>query len=169
MSAQLQSAWEPSGRNLADLGLLGMQVQDLDEVLAIELRAYPFPWSRGNFIDSLAAGYGAFVWRDGQRMVQGYFLAMKGVDELHLLNIAVRPEYQGRGLARHMLDGLCLWARAQGVAQIWLEVRKSNERARAVYARYGFAEVGLRRGYYPNHGGQREDAILMYLNVAVPT
>jgi len=166
MSAQLAPAWTPVPGPLAQFGLRAMTVQDLDAVLAIELRAYPFPWSRGNFIDSLAAGYGAFVWHDSLGQLQGYFLAMKGVDELHLLNITVRPEYQGRGLARLMLDGLSHWARAQGAPQIWLEVRQSNARARQVYARYGFTEVGLRRAYYPAAGGQREDAIVM--NLAVP-
>ncbi|MDN3921380.1 ribosomal protein S18-alanine N-acetyltransferase [Pelomonas sp. PFR6] len=141
-----------------------MRSGDLAEVLAIEQHAYASPWSQGNFIDSLAAGYLAFVLRDAQQRLQGYFLAMKGVDEMHLLNITVAPAAQGRGLARLMLDALCRLCRDEDCAQLWLEVRVSNERARQVYLRYGFAEVGLRRAYYPMPPGQpREDAVLMSL------
>lgn len=146
--------------------LQAMQVGDVEAVLAIEQRAYEFPWSRGNFIDSLSAGYLAQVLRAADGSLLGYFLAMQGVDELHLLNITVLPECQGQGLARLMLDALQALARAHGGAQIWLEVRQSNERARRVYARYGFAEVGLRRAYYPAAEGRREDAVLMSLRLA---
>ena len=146
--------------------LQAMQAGDVEAVLAIEQRAYEFPWSRGNFIDSLSAGYLAQVLRAADGSVLGYFLAMQGVDELHLLNITVLPECQGQGLARLMLDALQVLAREHGGAQIWLEVRQGNERARRVYARYGFAEVGLRRAYYPAAEGRREDAVLMSLRLA---
>lgn len=146
--------------------LCEMTVGDLDEVLAIESVAYEFPWTRGNFIDSLAAGYEAWLLRDAQGGLLGYFLALQGVEEMHLLNISVAPARQGRGHARTMLDALCRLARRSGCLQLWLEVRVSNVRARALYVRYGFAEVGLRRAYYPAEGGQREDAVLMNLNLA---
>ena len=152
-----------------ELQLAPMVGGDLAEVMAIELRAYATPWSQGNFIDSLAAGYAAYVLRqteDKQHRLLGYFLAMKGVDEMHLLNITVAPEQQGRGLARLLLDALCRICREQGCAQLWLEVRVSNERARQVYRRYGFDEVGLRRAYYPTPQGAREDAVLMSLVVS---
>jgi [ribosomal protein S18]-alanine N-acetyltransferase len=140
-----------------------MQAADVEAVLAIEQRAYPFPWTRGNFIDSLAAGYAAEVLRGSDGALLGYFLAMQGVGELHLLNITVLPERQGQGLARLMLDALQGLARRSGCEQIWLEVRQGNERARRVYARYGFSEVGLRPAYYPALQGLREDAVLMSL------
>lgn len=146
--------------------LHAMQAGDVEAVLAIEQRAYEFPWSRGNFIDSLSAGYLAQVLRSADGTLLGYFLAMQGVAELHLLNITVLPECQGQGLARLMLDALQTLARAHGCEQIWLEVRQGNERARRVYARYGFAEVGLRRAYYPAAEGRREDAVLMSLRLA---
>lgn len=146
--------------------LAAMHSNDLAEVLAIEQRAYTVPWSRGNFIDSLAAGYFARVLRDDAGLLVGYFLAMKGVDEMHLLNITVLPESQGRGHARLMLDALCELCRAERCAQLWLEVRQGNEHARAVYRRYGFNEVGRRRGYYPVPDGTREDAVLMSLAVS---
>ncbi|QPF72308.1 ribosomal protein S18-alanine N-acetyltransferase [Roseateles sp. DAIF2] len=155
MSAELRSGTR----------LEAMRVGDVEAVLAIEQRAYEFPWTRGNFIDSLAAGYEAFVLRDEADALLGYCLAMPGVGELHLLNITVAPALQGRGHARGMLDALQALARAQGCEQIWLEVRQSNERARAVYQRYGFAEVGQRRAYYPAAQGRREDAVLMSLRL----
>ncbi len=142
-----------------------MQIGDLDAVLDLEQRAYAFPWTRGNFIDSLAAGYLARLLRNAQGQLLGYFLAMPGVAEMHLLNIAVAPEHQGRGHARHMLDALSALARQQGCEQIWLEVRRSNARAREVYAGYGYVETGIRRAYYPAVAGQREDAVLMSLDL----
>ncbi|MDY0743577.1 ribosomal protein S18-alanine N-acetyltransferase [Paucibacter sp. R3-3] len=144
-----------------------LQAVDVPEVMAIETRAYLVPWSAGNFIDSLAAGYLAYALRDENTgELVGYFLAMKGVEEMHLLNITVEPERQGQGLARLMLDKLCEVCRRESCPQLWLEVRVSNERARAVYARYGFTEVGVRKRYYPMPGGAREDAVLMSLGVA---
>lgn len=141
-----------------------MTLADLDEVMAIELQAYPFPWTPRNVEDSLAAGYRALVWVDEAGCVQAYYLAMKGVDEFHLLNITVAPALQGRGLARRMLDDLRGHAQACGRGQIWLEVRQSNQHARDVYRACGFAEVGLRRAYYPAGQGRREDAVLMSLS-----
>lgn len=149
----------------ADATLQAMQMADLDAVLALEQLAYPFPWTRGNFVDSLAAGYVAQVLRAADGRLLGYFLAMQGLTEMHLLNIAVAPDAQSQGHARRMLDALQDLARAQGCEQIWLEVRRSNERARQVYARYGFVETGLRRAYYPAGAGQREDAVLMSLTL----
>ena len=147
-------------------GFQAMQVSDLAEVLAIEQAAYPVPWSKGNFIDSLAAGYPALVLRDQKGLMLGYLLALKGPDEMHLLNLALLPEQQGRGLARLMLDELCRLSRQHCCDSLWLEVRQSNARARRFYQRYGFEEVGMRPAYYPVPQGQREDAVLMNLTLA---
>ena len=139
-----------------------MTTRDLNAVLAIELSAYVFPWSRGNFVDSLAAGYLAEVLDGAGVGLVGYFLALPGVDELHLLNLTVAPAWHGHGHGRVLLDALAAHGRALGLATLWLEVRTSNQRARALYGRLGFAEVGVRRNYYPDHGG-REDAVVMRL------
>lgn len=148
------------------LRLLTMEVGDLDEVVAIEKLAYSHPWSHGNFIDSLASGYPSRVLREhGGRMV-GYFVAMKGVEEMHLLNLAVTPRDEGRGHARFMLDALCALSRGLGTDLLWLEVRVSNARARRLYERYGFTYAGERRGYYPAAGHQREDAAVMSLSLS---
>ena len=144
-----------------------MTLADLDAVLDIEVQAYPFPWTRGNFTDSLAAGYPARVLTDGLAgdRVIGYFVAMEGVDEMHLLNVTVTPAEQGRGHGRGLLDALVRLCRDCDAEQLWLEVRVSNPRAGELYSRYGFREVGLRRGYYPAAQGQREDARVMTLIV----
>jgi ribosomal-protein-alanine N-acetyltransferase len=145
--------------------LLPMTVGELHAVVAIEAAAYDFPWTRGNFIDSLAAGYLARVLCTASGQIVGYFVAMRGVDEMHLLNLTVAPSEQGQGHARHMLDELVGLCRLQHAAQLWLEVRESNARARGLYLRYGFRHVGVRRGYYPALQGRREDAAVMSLGV----
>ncbi len=140
--------------------LQAMTPDDVDAVLAVEVRAYAHPWSRGNFIDSLAAGYAARLARDGEGAVLGYFVAMPGVDELHLLNLTVAPEHQGQGHGHALLTAVLADARGLPASRMLLEVRESNARARRLYAARGFAEIGRRRAYYPARSG-REDAIVM--------
>lgn len=143
----------------------------LTQVADIEQSAYKYPWTRGNFSDSLNSGYQAQMLVGGETHPEliGYFVAMKGVDETHLLNITVAPTYQLQGWGRLMLDALALWSRGEGAQWLWLEVRASNSHAKALYTRYGFREVGLRKGYYPEGGFSllglpaREDAVVMSL------
>jgi [ribosomal protein S18]-alanine N-acetyltransferase len=159
MSAVLQASLEWQRR--------AMMTADVDAVVSVEQSAYSFPWSRGNFVDSLAAGYHAellLTRASGAAIVMGYFVAMAGVDELHLLNITIAPAWQGQGHGSRLLDELQALARQHQLATLWLEVRRSNDRARALYRRYGFAEVGLRPRYYPAADG-REDAVVMSLPV----
>ena len=141
-----------------------MSLDRLDEVLRIERGSYDHPWTHGNFADSLRSGYEAQLLCAPDRIL-GYFVAMKGVDEVHLLNITVAPADRGQGWGRLMLDGLALWARAQGAQWLWLEVRVSNVRAQAIYERNGFRRVGERKNYYPGAPGAREDAIVMSLKL----
>jgi ribosomal-protein-alanine N-acetyltransferase len=137
-------------------------VDDVDEVHALERRVFPHPWSRANFMDSLSSGYDAWVLREpGEGALAGYFLVMYAVDEAHLLDVAVSGERQGSGLGRFLLDRIATRSRAMGMTSVLLEVRPSNERALQVYGRYGYTQIGRRKGYYPAHEGQREDAIVM--------
>ena len=138
-----------------------MTVSQLDAVLAIEVEAYPFPWTRGNFIDSIAAGYLARVLIAGDGELIGYFVAMPGFEEMHLLIVTVAARHEGQGHARRLLAELYALSASFAATAVWLEVRESNARARALYEREGFAEAGRRRDYYPAPAGQREDAILM--------
>ena len=134
----------------------------LDALLAVEQRAYSHPWTRGNFTDALASGYQAQVLMAGDHLL-GYFVAMLGVDEVHLLNITVAPAYQRQGWARVLLDALALWSRGRGAQWLWLEVRVSNQRAQHIYQTHGYRRVGERKRYYPAADGQREDAVVMSL------
>jgi ribosomal-protein-alanine N-acetyltransferase len=158
-----------------------MTLADLDAVHALETSAYAHPWSRKHFRDSLQAGYPAVMLlgeslpgekkererADGRRLL-GYLVAMSGVDEVHLLNITVAPAHQRQGWARFMLDALALWSRGQQAHWLWLEVRESNTPARRLYERYGFTQVGVRKGYYPTGQIQREDAVVMSLQLETP-
>lgn len=141
-----------------------MAPETLDGVLAVEKQAYAHPWVLANFTDALASGYQAQLLLAGDTLL-GYFVAMKGVDEVHLLNITVAPDYQRQGWAHVMLDALALWARGQGAEWLWLEVRLGNLRAMHVYERQGFQRVGQRKNYYPNGQGQREHALVMSLRL----
>jgi ribosomal-protein-alanine N-acetyltransferase len=145
----------------AHLELRPMVVGDVDEVHALECSVFPHPWSRGNFMDSLASGYDAWVLREPAGALAGYFLLMYALDEAHLLDVAVAATLHGRGLGRYLLDRIAARSRAQRMASILLEVRPSNTRALDVYRRYGYEEIGRRKGYYPAHEGRREDAIVM--------
>lgn len=138
----------------------------LAAVARVEQSAYEHPWSTGNFTDALNAGYQAQLITAGvppNLELLGYFVAMKGVEEVHLLNITVAPAYQRQGWAHLMLDALAIWARGQGAQWLWLEVRVGNVRAKAVYERFGFRHVGTRRNYYPATAAGREDALVMSL------
>ncbi|MCA1246262.1 ribosomal protein S18-alanine N-acetyltransferase [Massilia sp. MS-15] len=149
----------------AALRFAPMRPADLDEVHALECSVFPHPWSRGNFQDSLASGYDAWTARDNAGALAGYYVVMYAVDEAHLLDVAVAAARQGRGLGRQLLDRIGARAKEQGMASILLEVRPSNARALDVYRRYGYREIGRRKGYYPAHGGQREDAIVMRMDL----
>lgn len=141
-----------------------MTAQHLEAVLKLEQSAYAHPWSHGNFTDSIASGYEAQLLLAGDTLL-GYFVAMKGVDEVHLLNITVAPAYQGQGWAHVMLDALTIWAKGQRAEWLWLEVRVGNLRALQVYEAQGYRRVGLRKKYYPADKGQREDGVVMSLKL----
>jgi len=147
--------------DLARLNYEPMQKSDLADVFALEQSVYPHPWSLANFEDSLASQYEAWVLRDRDGDLLGYFLLMAAVDEAHLLNVAVSAEKQGQGLGRFLLNQAVACARGLGMESVLLEVRPSNTRALEIYERYGFKQIGRRKGYYPAADGQREDAIVM--------
>lgn len=141
-----------------------LDARRLEAVLAIEKCCYTHPWTRGNFEDALRSGYHARALM-GQDEVLGYYVAMRGVDEVHLLNITMSPAWQGQGWARMMLEALALWSRSVGAQWVWLEVRVSNARAISIYEAHGYRRVGMRKGYYPAGQGRREDAVVMSLRL----
>jgi ribosomal-protein-alanine N-acetyltransferase len=145
--------------------LLPLTLAHIDEVTRIEQMSYAFPWSRGNFVDSLASGYWMQVLCDADRGLVAYIVATPGVDEMHLLNITVAPHMRRRGLASQLIDTLLAECRRRDAATLWLEVRTGNHDALALYAARGFTERGRRGRYYPAPHGAREDAVVMALDV----
>jgi len=135
-----------------------MNERDLDAVAALEASLQIFPWSRGNFEDSLNAGHSVWVLRLGGDLV-GFSVVMSVIDEAHLLNIGVCKRYQGQGYGARMLRHAMECARLGGAAKLFLEVRPTNERAVELYRHFGFRQIGTRKGYYPAVLG-REDGLI---------
>ena len=172
MSAQpIEPVFDPSSVVLAP-----MRLADIGEVVAIERSIYAAPWTEGNFVDSLTAGYCAWVLREADpsgdpvtqqaKTVIGYFVLMTAIDEAHLLNVSIALSWQRRGLGLYMLRKSTGLAREYRTSSVILEVRPSNTRAISVYRRFGFREHGVRRRYYPASSDEqqsREDAIVMRL------
>lgn len=140
-----------------------MRDEDLADVVMIESDVYAFPWSLGNFRDSLAAGYQCTTAWVGRELV-AYAVVMQALDEAHLLNIAVARAWQGKGVGYRYMHHLIARARADKLEMLFLEVRPSNAVGRHLYEQLGFKELGLRRDYYPAATG-REDALFMGLNL----
>ncbi len=145
------------------LNYRAMSGEDLDTVCAIEQRIYPFPWTRGNFVDSINAGYVCTVL-ECSGSIAGYGVLSAAVGESHLLNLSIDAQWQRRGLGRALLLHHIDLARARGATLMLLEVRPSNAVGRALYADVGFEQIAVRRGYYPAHEA-REDALLLGLKL----
>ena len=138
-----------------------MQLNDLDAIMAIEPYIYPYPWTRGNFSDSLNSDYSAWVLLRNEVII-GYALVMMVLDEAHLLNLSIAKDHQKQGLGRVLLEHMIDIAKNNQAANMFLEVRPSNISAIALYENMGFNEMAIRRGYYPAKNS-REDAVLMGL------
>ncbi len=138
-----------------------MRLEDVDAVVRLEREVYAFPWTPGNFRDSLNAGYSCWVCEFGTELV-GYGVMMLAAGEAHVLNLAIAKRWQRQGRGRKLMQHLIKVAREYGAETMFLEVRPSNLGARALYEDVGFTEIAVRRHYYPAHDG-REDAVLMGL------
>ncbi|MDE1184033.1 ribosomal protein S18-alanine N-acetyltransferase [Paraburkholderia sp.] len=150
-----------SGVLLADRYMSPMTESDLDEVAEVEKVAYEFPWSRGNFQDSLRNGYFGVCLRHVTGSLLGYCVLMPVVDEMHLLNLCVTPPAQGAGAGLALLREAVRLTRAEKLDGLLLEVRPSNHRAIKLYEHFGFTSIGRRKNYYPARHRSREDAIVM--------
>lgn len=137
-----------------------MHPSDVDAVVAIDRRAYDFPWTTGIFHDCLRVGYSSWVATAPGGRVCGYALMSMAAGEGHILNVCVDPDWQrtgcGAALVAHLLD----MAVAAELTIVFLEVRPSNRAALGLYAAVGFTEIGRRKGYYPADDG-REDAVML--------
>lgn len=140
-----------------------LRESDLDAVMVVERRAYPFPWTRGIFQDCLQAGYPGWVLEEAGQIV-GYGVLSLAADEAHVLNVCVDPDCQSRGHGRQLLRALVRLAASHGASRVFLEVRPSNAPAVALYHSEGFNEIGRRPRYYPAASG-REDALVMAMEL----
>lgn len=140
-----------------------MEVHHLEQVLEIEQRSFPVPWSRQAFEFELTRNEFAYylVLLDSEQVI-GYAGMWVVIDEGHITNVAVHPDWRGRGLGRTLLEELIRQARQKGVVRMTLEVRQSNQVARHLYRALGFVESGRRRKYYSDNN---EDAIIMWLEL----
>jgi ribosomal-protein-alanine N-acetyltransferase len=143
------------------LVLAAMREQDLAEVMAIESALYTHPWTRGNFADSLHAGYECCTYRLNGELI-GYFVVLAAAGEAHLLNLSIAEPHQRRGYGTALLNEATAVARKLGAKNVFLEVRPSNREAQRLYYRYGFRKIAVRRDYYPARHG-REDALVLSL------
>ena len=136
-----------------------MNSSDIEQVMAVEEKAYPHPWTPGIFRDCLRIGYTAWVMTLDENVI-GYGIVMLSPGEAHILNICIDPDYQGRGLGRYLLTHLVDRSNRTDIDMILLEVRRSNVNAQQLYLSEGFHELGVRKAYYPADNG-REDAIIL--------
>jgi ribosomal-protein-alanine N-acetyltransferase len=143
-----------------------MRVEDLEQVIAIELAAYEYPWTLAIFRDCLRAGYDCWVLTHAVEVI-GYGVLTSAAGEAHVLNVCVAPAQQGQGHGRRLMQRLIDLARWHHAERIFLEVRPSNARAIALYHALGFNEIGRRPNYYPAKRG-REDAIVMARELLPP-
>ena len=147
-----------------ELSFRAMREQDLEVVAAIESDVYVFPWTVGNFRDSLLSAYECWgCWTGGELI--GYAVVMTAIDEAHLLNFAVASRWQRRGVAIRFLQFLLDRAQDGKRDMLYLEVRPSNVAGLKLYQRFGFKQLGVRRDYYPAVTG-REDALFLGVNIA---
>ncbi len=140
-----------------------MTAADLDAVTAIEDAVYTHPWTRGNFSDSLKAGYHCTTLYLGEELL-GYFVLLVAAGEAHLLNLSVTASRQRQGLGSQLLREVMRLGRLGEAQQLFLEVRPSNAAAIALYEEFGFKRIAERPGYYPAHDG-REDALVLTLDL----
>lgn len=144
-----------------------MRAEDLDRVIAIETASFTTPWRLATFRTLLArSGAVLRVLEVPGAPVAGYAVLWCILDQGELANIAIAPELRDRGLGAFLLDRMVREARERGVESLYLEVRVSNFRARALYGSRGFQEIGIRRDYYEK---PREDARILVKRLLIPT
>lgn len=139
-----------------ELELERLKPEHLPAVLEIEQVSFPGPWTKAMFEREISLPISHFYVGKLENKIVSYGGYWQIEDEAHLINLAVHPEYRGKGLGRRFLRFLTGEIENRGLAKVLLEVRKSNHEAQRLYAAEGFSTVGLRPKYYQN-----EDAILM--------
>ncbi|MBY0474770.1 MAG: ribosomal protein S18-alanine N-acetyltransferase [Nitrosomonas sp.] len=140
-----------------------MDLSDIDRIILIEREIFLFPWSPGNFSDSIKAGYLCQVLEQDDTLM-GYGIMMRSPEEAHVLTLGIAADWQKKGLGKTLLQHFIEYAKEQAVKSIFLDVRESNHGAAQLYKRMGFHQIATRKGYYPAMCG-REDALVMKLEL----
>ena len=138
-----------------------MLLSDVDRIILIEREIFLFPWSPGNFADSIKSGYACHVLQQTDTLT-GYGIMMMSPEEAHILTLGIAAGWQKKGWGKKMLGHLIELARAEKAKSVFLDVRESNQGAALLYQRAGFQQIATRKGYYPAMCG-REDARVMQL------
>jgi len=146
-----------------NLQMRPMQAADLARIMDIEMLAYPFPWTLSLFKDCLRVGYTAEILAFEQIIAYGLMSIAAG--EAQILNLCVDPKWQSCGYGRQMLERLLDIANLKGVQSVFLEVRISNQAAIHLYDKIGFKQIGVRRAYYRNGDKEREDALVLAMEM----
>lgn len=140
-----------------------MTLQDIDSVMTVEKKSFTTPWSRQAFMTELVDNqFARYIVLDYSGRVIGYAGLWMIVDEGHVTNIAIDPDFRGNHLGERLLLALVSMCTAQGGSRMTLEVRVSNEIAKRLYQKLGFEGVGVRKGYYTDN---HEDALIMWVDL----
>jgi ribosomal-protein-alanine N-acetyltransferase len=132
---------------------------DLSAIGLIENEVHAYPWTQGNFLDSIKSNHTCLMMKLNEEII-GYTVMMFVLDECHLLNISIKKSMQKKGYGSHLLKEVIRQANLAHAKTIYLEVRASNQTAIHLYDKHGFNEMSIRKDYYRTKEG-REDAILM--------
>ncbi|KSU57591.1 ribosomal-protein-alanine acetyltransferase [[Bacillus] enclensis] len=146
-----------------DMEIRFMTVDDLDAVMEIEHRSFSIPWTREAFYNEIEQNHLStyLVVEDGE-CIAGYCGVWLVVDEAHITNVAVLPDYRGKGLGEALMKRIMEIAKQVGARVMTLEVRVSNEAAKGLYRKMGFQDGGIRKRYYSDN---QEDALVMWVNL----
>ena len=136
-----------------------MNTLDIDGVLAVEQQAFTTPWSREGFVNEMSNELSYYLVLVEAGNIIGYAGMWLIVDEAHVTNVAILPEYRGRKLGEKLMAALLEHAKVRGATRMTLEVRASNEVAQGLYRKFGFTAQGRRRNYYTD---TKEDALIMW-------
>ncbi|GAM16184.1 ribosomal protein S18-alanine N-acetyltransferase [Mesobacillus selenatarsenatis] len=140
-----------------------MTVDDLDQVMEVEVNSFTIPWSREAFFNELTKNqFAQYLIVEVDQKVVGYCGVWIIIDEAHITNIALLPEYRGMKLGEALMAKVMELAREIGALRVTLEVRVSNERAQNLYRKFGFEEGAIRKQYYTDN---MEDALVMWVNL----
>jgi ribosomal-protein-alanine N-acetyltransferase len=147
-----------------DIQFRFMTLNDIDAVLQVERASFTVPWSREAFYNELVHNrYAKYIVMVHEDRIIGYAGMWVVIDEAHITNVAVLPEFRGKKLGEALMRKLMDTAKQLGAVTMTLEVRVSNHVAQSLYRKLGFRNGGIRRHYYPDN---LEDALVMWVNLS---